>query len=68
MQLVEENLPFLSYEEHSEMRSIEAVNEEGTYEEHRICLPISQNQEQTPIYLATYSKGIYTQLVKLKCH
>ncbi len=52
MQLVEENLPFLSYEEHSEMRSTE---------EPRICLPISQTQEQTPIYLPTNSIGMDAQ-------
>jgi hypothetical protein len=52
VQLVEENLPFLSYEEHSEMRSTE---------EPRICLPISQTQEQTPIYLPTNSIGMDAQ-------
>ncbi len=52
MQLVEENLPFLSYEEHSEMRSTE---------EPRICLPISQTQEQIPIYLPTNSIGMDAQ-------
>ena len=51
-QLVEENLPFLSYEEHSEMRSTE---------EPRICLPISQTQEQIPIYLPTNSIGMDAQ-------
>ena len=40
------------------MRSIGAVNDEGSSEEHRICLPISQNQEETPIYLPTNSMGI----------
>jgi len=39
------------------MRSIETVNDEGSSEEHRICLPTSQNQEQTPIYLPTNSMG-----------
>ena len=58
IQLVEENPPFISYEEHCEMRSIGAVNDEGSSEEHRICLPISQNQEETPIYLPTNSMGI----------
>ena len=60
IQLVEENPPFISYEEHSEIRSIEAVNEEGTSEEHKICLPISQTQ-QTPIYLSSHSIGIDAQ-------
>ena len=58
IQLVEENPPFISYEEHCEIRSIEAVNDEGSSEEHRICLPNYQNQEQTPIYLPTNSMGI----------
>ena len=40
------------------MRSIEAVNDEGSSEKHRICLPISQNQEQTTIYLPTNSMGM----------
>ena len=61
IQLVEENPPFISYEEHCEMRSIGAVNDEGSSEEHRICLPTSQNQEQTPIYLSTNSMGIDAQ-------
>ena len=43
------------------MRSIGAVNDEGSSEEHRICLPTSQNQEQTPIYLSTNSMGIDAQ-------
>jgi len=37
------------------------VNEEGTSEEHRISLPISQTQEQTPIYLPTHSIGMDAQ-------
>ncbi len=41
-----------------EMRSIEAVNDERSSEEPRICLPISQNQEQTPICVLTNSIGI----------
>ena len=60
-QLVEEDLPFISYEGHCEKRSIEAVNGEGSSEEHRICLPISQNQEETTIYLPSYSMGIDAQ-------
>ena len=40
------------------MRSIQAVNGEGSSEKHRIFLPISQNQEQTPIYLPTNSMGM----------
>ena len=43
------------------MRSIEAVNGEGSSEKHRIFLPISQNQEQTTIYLPTNSMGIDAQ-------
>jgi hypothetical protein len=43
------------------MRSIEAVNDEGSSEKHRICLPISQNQEQTTIYLPTNSMGMDAQ-------
>jgi hypothetical protein len=37
------------------------VNDEGSSEEHRICLPISQNQEETPIYLPSNSMGIDAQ-------
>jgi hypothetical protein len=37
------------------------VNGEGSSEEHRICLPISQNQEETPIYLPSNSMGIDAQ-------
>ena len=61
VQLVEENLPFKPYKEHCETRSIEAVNDEGSTEGPRIRLPISQNQEKTPIYLLTNSMGIYAQ-------
>ncbi len=61
IQLVEENPPFISYEEHCEMRSIGAVNDEGSSEERRICLPISQNQEKTPICLSTNSMGMDVQ-------
>ena len=43
------------------MRSIEAVNDEGSSEERRICLPISQNQEKTPICLSTNSMGMDAQ-------
>ena len=43
------------------MRSIQDVNGEGSSEKHRIFLPISQNQEQTPIYLPTNSMGIDAQ-------
>jgi len=63
VQLVEENLSLISYKEHNEIRSSEAANEykEESPEEPRICLPISQNQEQTPIYLRTNSIGIDAQ-------
>ena len=56
-QLVEENLSSISYEGSGEMRSIEAVSDERSSEEPRICLPISQNQEQTPICVLTNSIG-----------
>ena len=36
------------------------MNEEGTSEEHKLCLPISQTQ-QTPIYLSSHSIGIDAQ-------
>ena len=60
-QLVEENLPSISYEGSGEMRSIEAVSDERSSEEPRICLPIFQNQEQTPICVLTNSIGIDIQ-------
>jgi len=66
--LVEENIQSVSYEEqipeHCETRSVEGVNgyKEESFEEPRICLPISQNQEQTPTYLRTNSIGIYAQI------
>ena len=65
-QLVEENLPSMSYEGHGEMRSIEAVSDERSSEEPRICLPISQNQEQTPICVLTNSIGIDIQKSSLE--
>ena len=37
------------------------MNDEGLSEERRICLPISQNQEKTPICLSTNSMGMDAQ-------
>ena len=37
------------------------MNDEGSSEERRICLPISQNQEKTPICLSTNSMGMDVQ-------
>ena len=37
------------------------MNDEGSSEERRICLPISQNQEKTPICLSTNSMGMDAQ-------
>ena len=37
------------------------MNDERSSEEHKICLPISQNQEKTPICLSTNSMGMDAQ-------